>query len=214
VAVLELVPERSTYDAAEPVKLHLAIKNTSNEEVRCTCALIELATISFRLGEGEFRQLQLREGVPHVFPFHRLQPSDAVRETVLVAYDLDLEAPPFDRPGLYELRAVYFDRGGVERSRLESATVRLRIKSASDRAAYKAYSRALAKLSQLGIFTSTVSEETIAEAGGFVNEFGSSVYAAPLRGSLVRLLEHRVARDKATALDRELLESIRRKPNE
>lgn len=210
LAILEVAPEKSTYEVAEPVRLRFTVRNTSRQEFWCFCVQAYMAKVSYRRQGEAFSTLKLRTWLPHNFPMYRLKPGEAVTEVVTATYDLAKDAPPFDAPGRYELEAVYFDRGGVEASRLVSKRVSVTVVGPNDTVAYAAYTRNLAKLAQIGALSGMLPEGVDDEAAQFLERYGMSIYAGPVRGGLMAILKDRMIGGTATDQDRALYEALLR----
>lgn len=227
-AVLRVETDKRQYQVSEPVSARLTVSNASTRDVHCHCTLYPMnMEIQYRLPPEEFRTMELsaKRVVPHMSSMFRLRPGEkvstgrpdgafpAMADNPLLAFDFKKGAPPFDRPGTYELRVVYFDTARMPAGRLVSPPIRLDVVPPDQRDAHTAYTNEIAEVaqSQLG---GGITEVAVRDAIDFVERFAASVYAKRVRATLRAYLRARlfkegsVAREEASDADRRVYEML------
>lgn len=226
-AALQIETDKRQYGVGEPVRARLTISNIADADIHCYCTLhSHTLEIQYRRPPDQFRTMELsrKPQVGHIGSLFRLRPGEGVSTApqgggtfpamganLLLAFDFRKGSPPFDHPGAYEIRVVYFDKGRVAASRLVSRPVLVDVVLPEQRDAHQAYSHDLARFVQ---GDGPASAALIGDAAEFIHRFRTSVYERFVR---VRLRPHIHARlfgeggaprESATDADRRLYESL------
>jgi hypothetical protein len=216
-----IASERADYFVLEPLKLTMAFRNESDEEVT--------GVFSPDLGSGNLTVFYRREGREfekytchrqerprHVSIFlpQSLKPQQefSKAEEILVL-DTKKGRFVFEEPGVYEFKAVYRDLPNESNGQLESNVLRVKVEPApeNEQEAIRFY-----KNESIGLLVQNDFhlEDSLERAVRFLDKYPASVYAAYVRDGLLWGLGNKVQTQKATKAEYELYERLRQEDAE
>lgn len=211
---LSLATDHTSYYPREAIGIRLSLENTQSQPVS---GLFMISPTGPKV-EIHYRELQSRP-VEWRYPRPQgaygesalvLRHGEKLAEDALVLFDVEHARFVLERPGRYELKAVYLDVPNHPNAVLTSNVVGVEVMPppADLRPALKAYTAELARSAQLSVHSSFMTPEMIKSGADFLRRFPASPYSAPLRHAVLAGLRGRVARAVATREERQLYEEL------
>jgi hypothetical protein len=169
------------------------------------------STLYYKRNGGEYVRFYRPPQAGYVVVLRDVQPEGEVSGESDVTFDTGQQRFVLDEPGMYEFKVVYADVVANRNAVLESDVTAVQVTPPppQERAAALAYSRDLAMMTQDGLLAYGALPESIAECRRFLARFPGSIYADRVRAALTRSLSYKIRRNKATAEEKEVYESLR-----
>lgn len=226
---IALTADRDTYQVGEPVILELAVKNTGDAPVHGYMAIQPYLPEGIKTGvllycRGPVQCTEFQGKIPGVDKMNmamvptRLDPGRTQRSTFVIAVNPANQRFVLDEPGDVEIiwttwgihthdRVTTRTRGAELRS---STRVHVVAVPPTDNDAYAFYSKEqLGQVAQYDPeYMATTEAQRLAARALLVRHPGSA-YAQAVRGGLLKVLELRALRGKASAEEQELLGELR-----
>jgi len=221
-AVLSIRADRATYYRGERIRLHASVRNTGDAPLTAGFQLdptLGQTVLWFRKPPAAFARLSCfvqSASFGYVRP-RTLAPGEQHEQYLDIAVTA-LEAPlarfVLDQTGAYEFRMEFNDVPGDADGHLDSNVLSVDVVPApgEEQAAQAAYTVDLAYIAQIANGSRAfLTANEVDAAARFVENYGSSRYAGPVKEGLLQWLEYRVRSQQASDGERALFEKLTRK---
>jgi len=224
VVSLELSADRGSYYVGEPVRLKLRVRNLAPD---AWIGFFDMSprdyrhtVISYRSPGGALTRFKVLSDQDEAraqarevrFPPVLLEAEGEYASTVTLVFAADANRLLFDRPGDYAFMVALHAAHRHPEHVLESNIVSVRVEPVprDESAAFAEYqTKGLAFIVPSAALILGHDKEAIRGAGEFVEHHPRSIYARPVRGSLLRSLRAQVLQNRATDEQKALFDRLK-----